>query len=139
MATSEKVPVRLSAPICGVFMLELTGFGDYDRLGPTAAPSETGRCDWLLPMAPQRRSCRRADEQTRRLAAALSRKLQEQRRYFYIAAAEPRVAPAEVLMEEPLHHQPRPRATRRQRQRLAAPRRRAVQREAKPPSDANTR
>lgn len=88
MATSEKVPVRLSAPICGVFMLELTGFGDYGRLGPTAAPSETGRCDWLLLIAPQRRFCRRADEQTRRLAAARSRKLQEQRRYFYIAAAE---------------------------------------------------
>lgn len=35
MVTSGKVLlVRLSAPIGGVFMLELTGFGDYGRLDP---------------------------------------------------------------------------------------------------------
>lgn len=93
MAMWRKVPMRLSAPICSVFMLELTGFGDDGRL------SEMGRCDWpvlitlrLIPPPPpparrRRRFSQRTDEQTR---GAWQQRLQETSRNkdgcFYIAA-----------------------------------------------------
>lgn len=143
MVTSGKVAVRSSALICGVFMLELTGFGDCGRLGPTATPSETGRSDWpvlitlrLIPRPPaqrRRRFCQRTDEQTPR---AWQQRFQEAGRnkdgYFYIAAG--RTDQSHKLkfswrnrQPQPLHNQPRvpkPRSPRRTA---------AAEREVKPP------
>lgn len=107
-----------SAPICSVFMLELTGFGDDGRL------SEMGRCDWpvlitlrLIPPPPppaQRRRwfSQKTDEQTR---CAWQQRFQETGRNkdgcFYIAAG--RTDKSHELKFSCRNRQPEPRTPRR--------------------------